>query len=37
VISRGIFFVPIAIKQCTISAAHSESGITFESAVASLW
>jgi len=41
-IQRGVFFVPIATKQCSISAAHSESDIQFtleqfESAVASIW
>ena len=41
-IARGVFFVPIATKQCSLSAAHSDSDIAFtleqfESAVAELW
>lgn len=41
-IERGVFFVPIATKQCSISAAHSIEDIDFtlqqfEQAVASVW
>ena len=41
-IQRGVFFVPIATKQCSLSAAHSDSDIAFtldalESAVATVW
>jgi len=41
-IQRGVFFVPIATKQCSLSAAHSESDVAFtleqfESAVAAVW
>jgi glutamate-1-semialdehyde 2,1-aminomutase len=41
-IARGVFFVPIATKQCSLSAAHSEEDVQytleqFESAVASIW
>ena len=41
-IQRGVFFVPIATKQCSLSAAHSDSDIqftldAFESAVAAVW
>jgi len=41
-IQRGVFFVPIATKQCSLSAAHSDSDIAFtldafESAVAATW
>jgi len=41
-IQRGVFFVPIATKQCSLSAAHSEADVqftldAFESAVAALW
>jgi glutamate-1-semialdehyde 2,1-aminomutase len=41
-IQRGVFFVPIATKQCSLSAAHSEADIAFtleqfESAVAAVW
>jgi glutamate-1-semialdehyde 2,1-aminomutase len=37
-----VFFVPIATKQCSLSAAHTESDIAFtleqfESAVAAVW
>jgi len=40
-IQRGIFFVPIATKQCSLSAAHSRADVAFtleqfESAVAAL-
>src|SRR5580692_11092446 len=28
-IQRGIFFVPIATKQCSLSAAHSEADVAF--------
>ena len=38
----GVFFVPIATKQCSISAAHTSEDIQFtlqqfERAVASVW
>ncbi|HEY2008896.1 MAG TPA: aminotransferase class III-fold pyridoxal phosphate-dependent enzyme [Rhizomicrobium sp.] len=41
-IQRGVFFVPIATKQCSLSAAHTEADIAFtleqfESAVAAVW
>jgi glutamate-1-semialdehyde 2,1-aminomutase len=41
-IQRGVFFVPIATKQCSLSAAHSDADIDFtleqfESAVAAIW
>jgi glutamate-1-semialdehyde 2,1-aminomutase len=41
-IQRGVFFVPIATKQCSLSAAHSEADVNFtleqfESAVAAIW
>jgi glutamate-1-semialdehyde 2,1-aminomutase len=41
-IHRGVFFVPIATKQCSLSAAHSEADVqftldAFESAVATVW
>jgi glutamate-1-semialdehyde 2,1-aminomutase len=41
-IQRGVFFVPIATKQCSLSAAHSEADVqftldAFESAVAAVW
>ena len=41
-IRRGVFFVPIATKQCSLSAAHSSADIAFtleqfESAVADVW
>jgi glutamate-1-semialdehyde 2,1-aminomutase len=41
-IQRGVFFVPIATKQCSLSAAHSETDVAFtleqfESAVAAVW
>lgn len=41
-IQRGVFFVPIATKQCSLSAAHSEADVqftldAFESAVATVW
>lgn len=41
-IQRGVFFVPIATKQCSLSAAHSDADIDFtleqfESAVATVW
>ena len=41
-IQRGVFFVPIATKQCSLSAAHSDADVQFtleqfESAVASIW
>jgi glutamate-1-semialdehyde 2,1-aminomutase len=41
-IQRGVFFVPIATKQCSLSAAHSDADVqftlnAFESAVAALW
>jgi len=41
-IERGVFFVPIATKQCSLSAAHDEADIQFtleqmDSAVASVW
>jgi hypothetical protein len=37
-----VFFVPIATKQCSLSAAHSETDVQFtleqfESAVAAVW
>ena len=41
-IERGVFFVPIATKQCSISAAHSPDDIKFTleqmaQAVSSVW
>ncbi|HEU0162304.1 MAG TPA: aminotransferase class III-fold pyridoxal phosphate-dependent enzyme [Rhizomicrobium sp.] len=41
-IQRGVFFVPIATKQCSISAAHTAEDIDFtleqfDAAVASVW
>lgn len=41
-IERGVFFVPIATKQCSLSAAHSHADVAFtleqfESAVAAVW
>jgi glutamate-1-semialdehyde 2,1-aminomutase len=41
-IQRGAFFVPIATKQCSLSAAHSDADVqftldAFESAVAAVW
>ena len=41
-IQRGVFFVPIATKQCSLSAAHTEADVAFtleqfESAVAAVW
>jgi glutamate-1-semialdehyde 2,1-aminomutase len=41
-IQRGVFFVPIATKQCSLSAAHSDADVNFtleqfESAVATVW
>jgi len=41
-IARGVFFVPIATKQCSLSAAHSDADVSFtleqfESAVAAVW
>jgi glutamate-1-semialdehyde 2,1-aminomutase len=41
-IQRGVFFVPIATKQCSLSAAHTSADIAFtleqfESAVAAVW
>jgi glutamate-1-semialdehyde 2,1-aminomutase len=41
-IQRGVFFVPIATKQCSLSAAHSEDDVQFtleqfESAVNAIW
>ena len=41
-IQRGVFFVPIATKQCSLSAAHSEEDVhftleQFESAVKTIW
>jgi glutamate-1-semialdehyde 2,1-aminomutase len=41
-IQRGVFFVPIATKQCSLSAAHSDADVrftleAFESAVAAVW
>ena len=41
-IQRGVFFVPIATKQCSLSAAHTEADVTFtleqfESAVATVF
>ncbi|HEY4973941.1 MAG TPA: hypothetical protein VII41_10050, partial [Steroidobacteraceae bacterium] len=41
-IELGIFFVPIATKQCSISAAHSADDIRltlqcFEKAVSAVW
>ena len=41
-IQRGVFFVPIATKQCSLSAAHSDADVEFtleqfESAVAAVW
>lgn len=41
-VERGVFFVPIASKQCSISAAHSVADIDFtleqvEQAVSDLW
>ena len=41
-IQRGVFFVPIATKQCSLSAAHSDADVQFtleqfESAVKAIW
>jgi glutamate-1-semialdehyde 2,1-aminomutase len=41
-IQRGVFFVPIATKQCSLSAAHTADDVAFtleqfESAVAAVW
>lgn len=41
-IQRGVFFVPIATKQCSLSAAHSDADVEFtleqfESAVKAIW
>jgi len=41
-IQQGVFFVPIATKQCSLSVAHSDADLrftldAFESAVAALW
>jgi glutamate-1-semialdehyde 2,1-aminomutase len=41
-IARGVFFVPIATKQCSLSASHSEADVQFtleqfESAVSAIW
>lgn len=41
-IQRGVFFVPIATKQCSLSAAHTKADVAFtleqlESAVAAVW
>jgi glutamate-1-semialdehyde 2,1-aminomutase len=41
-IERGVFFVPIATKQCSISAAHTDADIDFtleqfERAVSAVW
>ncbi len=41
-IQRGVFFVPIATKQCSLSAAHTDADVRFtldqfESAVAAVW
>ncbi|HEX4270579.1 MAG TPA: aminotransferase class III-fold pyridoxal phosphate-dependent enzyme [Rhizomicrobium sp.] len=41
-IQRGVFFVPIATKQCSLSAAHTSADVAFtleqfESAVAAIW
>jgi len=41
-IQRGVFFVPIATKQCSLSAAHNDADVQFtleqfESAVAQIW
>lgn len=41
-IQRGVFFVPIATKQCSLSAAHSDADVAFtleqfESAVKAIW
>lgn len=41
-IQRGVFFVPIATKQCSLSAAHSDADVKFtleqfESAVKAIW
>jgi len=41
-IRKGVFFVPIATKQCSLSAAHSDADVrftldAFESAVAEVW
>jgi glutamate-1-semialdehyde 2,1-aminomutase len=41
-IQRGVFFVPIATKQCSLSAAHAPADVgftleQFESAVAAVW
>jgi glutamate-1-semialdehyde 2,1-aminomutase len=41
-IQRGVFFVPIATKQCSLSAAHTTDDVAFtleqfESAVAAVW
>lgn len=41
-IQRGVFFVPIATKQCSLSAAHNDADVQFtleqfESAVKAIW
>jgi glutamate-1-semialdehyde 2,1-aminomutase len=41
-VARGVFFVPIATKQCSLSAAHGDADVrftldAFESAVAEVW
>ena len=41
-IQRGVFFVPIATKQCSLSASHSQADVQFtleqfESAVSAIW
>jgi glutamate-1-semialdehyde 2,1-aminomutase len=41
-IQRGVFFVPIATKQCSLSAAHTDADVAFtleqfESAVAAVF
>jgi glutamate-1-semialdehyde 2,1-aminomutase len=28
-IERGVYFFPVAVKQCSISAAHTEEDIAF--------
>jgi len=41
-IQNGVFFVPIATKQCSLSAAHSDADVDFtleqfEKAVTAIW
>jgi glutamate-1-semialdehyde aminotransferase len=41
-IEQGVFFVPIATKQCSLSAAHTAEDVAFtleqfEAAVGTVW